>query len=87
MRSISPGKSQVYLLYWYKSTKTDANAPARSRFPASALLLCLISGEYEKASAAAYDMGLLLRDLPPQETLEMLVQLDKLVQLIESPGA
>ena len=24
-----PGKSQVYLLYWYTSTHTDANAPAR----------------------------------------------------------
>jgi hypothetical protein len=24
-----PGKSQVYLLYWYKSTNTDANAPGR----------------------------------------------------------
>ena len=24
-----PGKSQVYLLYWYKSTTTDANAPGR----------------------------------------------------------
>jgi hypothetical protein len=22
-----PGKSQVYLLYWYKSTNTDADAP------------------------------------------------------------
>ena len=24
-----PGKSEVYLLYWYKSTNTDANTPAR----------------------------------------------------------
>ena len=24
-----PGKYQVYLLYWYKSTNTDADAPAR----------------------------------------------------------
>ena len=26
---VVPGKSEVYLLYWYKSTNTDANAPAR----------------------------------------------------------
>ncbi len=26
---VVPGKSEVYLLYWYKSTNTDADAHAR----------------------------------------------------------
>ena len=55
-------------------------------FPASALCLCLVAGEYEMASEVVYSIGLLMRSLPPHETLEVLVQLDKLVQVIkESP--
>ena len=55
-------------------------------FPASALCLCLLAGEYHLASDLVSCIALLLRQLPPERTLAILVQLDKLVQLIESPA-
>jgi len=55
-------------------------------FPASALCLCLLAGEYQRSAELVSCIALLLRQLPAERTLAILVQLDKLVQLLESPA-
>ncbi|KAJ2831393.1 hypothetical protein GGI24_001590, partial [Coemansia furcata] len=55
--------------------------PAWSHSPASALTLCLLSQHYAVGAALVGAFGSLPQDL----TVSFLVQLDKLVQLVESP--
>jgi vacuole morphology and inheritance protein 14 len=54
-------------------------------FPAAGLGLCLLAGEYARSCALVERIGQRMRDSSGEETLRVLVQLDKLVQLVESP--
>lgn len=69
-----------------RGTLFEALYAAWRPYPASALCLCLLAGEYHRASDLVSCIATLLRQLPPERTLAVLVQLDKLVQLIESPA-
>mmetsp|Transcript_6096 Transcript_6096/g.21584 ORF Transcript_6096/g.21584 Transcript_6096/m.21584 type:complete len:114 (-) Transcript_6096:92-433(-) len=53
--------------------------------PACALALSLLAGKYEQSYELVVEMGDRMRDLPGEETISILIQLDQLVQLIESP--
>mmetsp|Transcript_71906 Transcript_71906/g.164768 ORF Transcript_71906/g.164768 Transcript_71906/m.164768 type:complete len:688 (+) Transcript_71906:3-2066(+) len=56
-----------------------------SRFPAAGLCLCLLAGEYQRSCDLVEEIGRRMRDCTGDETMRILIQLDKLVQLIESP--
>lgn len=58
---------------------------AWQRYPVSALSLCLLAGEYEKSNELVKTVAVHMRDKPGDWTLQMLLELDKLVQLLESP--
>uniref|UniRef100_A0A7S0EZA4 Vacuolar protein 14 C-terminal Fig4-binding domain-containing protein n=1 Tax=Hanusia phi TaxID=3032 RepID=A0A7S0EZA4_9CRYP len=59
--------------------------PTWMHVPACALALSLLAGKYEQSYELVVDMGDRMRDLPGEETISILIQLDQLVQLIESP--
>ncbi|EKX49911.1 hypothetical protein GUITHDRAFT_104308 [Guillardia theta CCMP2712] len=59
--------------------------PTWMHVPACALALSLLAGKYEQSYELVVEMGDRMRDLPGEETISILIQLDQLVQLIESP--